>query len=103
MLTLETALQHLGYDEVDAAIRSKVTAELEEAEALLKGAIGDDIFDLLPDDKRVDTLLKAYLDDLHDDRGTVSAKAGNAKRALIHTTEWQLKMELLRAREGAGV
>lgn len=103
MLTLETALQHLGYDEVDPAIRAKVNDQLAEAETLLKGAVGDDIFELLPDDPRINTLLKAYLDDLHDDRGTVSAKAGNAKRALIHTAEWQLKMELIRAREGAGV
>lgn len=103
MLTLETALQHLGYDEVDAVIRAKVTDQLAEAETLLKGAVGDDIFELLPDDPRINTLLKAYLDDLHDDRGTVSAKASNAKRALIHTTEWQLKTTLIRKREGASV
>ena len=103
MLTINDALAHLGYDEPDELITNKVTAELDEAEAYLQGAVGMDVFDLLPTDPRVNILLKAYLDDLHDDRGTTSAKAGNAKRELISSTEAQLKMELVRAREGASV
>lgn len=101
MLTIDDALTHLGYDETDEVITKKVTAELDEAEAYLQGAVGMDIFDLLPEDPRVNILLKAYLDDLHDDRGTTSAKAGNAKRELIHSTEQQLRMELVRVREEA--
>lgn len=101
MLTLETALTHLGYDEVDSVIQETVRSELEAAKGYLRGAVGDDIFDLLPDDPRVDILLKAYLDDLHDDRGTVSAKAGSAKRDMVHSTEWQLKLTLARKREEA--
>lgn len=102
MLTLTDALIHLGYDEVDETITQTVTAELKEAGDYLKGAVGDDVLELLPDDSRVNILLKAYLDDLHDDRGTVSAKAGNAKRELVHSTEWQLRMALARKREEAG-
>lgn len=102
-MTLEDALLHLGYDEVDEAITKKVSDELEEAKTYLRGAVGDDILDLLPEDHRVNILLKAYLDDLHDDRGTTSAKANNAKRGMIHSTEWQLKMELARLREVAEV
>lgn len=101
MLTLESALRHLGYDEVDEVITQRVADELNEATSYLQGAVGEDILDVLPDDPRVDTLLKAYLDDLHDDRGTTSAKAGNAKRELIHSTEWQLRMKLARKREEA--
>lgn len=101
MLTIDTALLHLGYDEVDEAITQNVTAELEAAKRYLQGAVGMDIFDLMPEDLRVDILLKAYLDDLHDDRGTRSAKAGNAKREMIHSTEWQLRLELARKREEA--
>lgn len=101
MLTIEGALRHLGYDEVDKFIAQRVTDELTEAKSYLQGAVGDDIFDVLPDDPRVDTLLKAYLDDLHDDRGTTSAKAGNAKRELIHSAEWQLRFTLARKREEA--
>ena len=103
MLTVDDALLHLGYDEVDDTIVKKVTSELEEAEAYLKGAVGVDIFDLMPEDPRVNTLLKAYLDDIHDDKGTTSAKANNAKRELIHSTEWQLRLELVKAREEAEV
>jgi hypothetical protein len=101
MLTLDDALDHLGYDEVDAKIAKTVTKELAGAKSYLQGAVGADIFDLMPDDERVDILLKAYLDDLHDDRGTTSAKAGNAKREMIHSTEGQLRLELVRKREEA--
>jgi hypothetical protein len=101
MLKLTDALRHLGYDEVDEVITERVTNELAEASSYLRGAVGDDVFDLLPEDPRVDILLKAYLDDLHDDRGTTSAKAGNAKRELVHSTEWQLRLTLARKREEA--
>lgn len=102
MLTVEDALDHLGYDEVDDKIARTVAREMEEAKTYLKGAVGADVLDLLPDDSRVDILLKAYMDDLHDDRGTISAKSGNAKRELVHSTEWQLRMELARKREEVG-
>ena len=106
MLTVSDALRHLGYDaEVDVlfdeTITKTVTEDLEGAKAYLQGAVGTDIFDLLPEDSRVDILLKAYLDDLHDDRGTTSAKANNAKRDMIHSTELQLKLELAQKREEA--
>lgn len=103
MLTTQDALHHLGYDEVDDVITEKVAAELDEACGYLQGAVGEDIFELMPEDPRVNILLKAYLDDLHDDRGTTSAKANNAKRDLIHSTEWQLRLELARLREEAEV
>ena len=101
MLTLEDALLHLGYDETDAKIDSIVSANLREAEAHLLGAVGEDVLELLPEDARVDILLKAYLDDLHDDRGTTSAKANNAKRAMVHSAELQLRMKLIRERAKA--
>lgn len=106
MLTLEDALLHLGYDVPDATITKTVEGNLAEAKAYLKGAVGEDVLDLLPNDERVDILLKAYLDDLHDDRGTTSAKANNAKRAMIHSAETQLRLKLVRERakaEGATV
>lgn len=102
MLTIHDALQHLGYDEVDDRITATVTQELHGAQAYLLGAVGEDVLDLLPDDPRIDILLKAYLDDLHDDRGTRSAKANNAQRELVRSTVLQLKMELIRLREEAG-
>ncbi len=101
MLTVTDALLHLGYDEADEVITKTVTKELAEACSYLRGAVGEDVLDLLPNDERVDILLKAYLDDLHDDRGTTSAKANNAKRDMVHSSEWQLKLTLSRKREEA--
>ena len=101
MLTVIDALNHLGYDEADEVVTRLISSELEEARAYLQGAVGVDIFDLMSDDPRVDILLKAYLDDLHDDRGTTSAKAGNAKREMVRSSEWQLRLELARKREEA--
>lgn len=101
MLTLNDALRHLGYDEVDDTIKETVTDELAEARVYLQGTVGKDIFDLLPDDQRIDILLKAYLDDIHDERGTTSAKAGNAKRSMILSTENQLRLDLVELREEA--
>lgn len=103
MLTVIDALDHLGYDEADAVVTRLVAKELDEARAYMKGAVGADIFDLMPDDDRVDLLLKAYLDDLHDDRGTTSAKANNAKREMIRSSEGQLRLELVRKRERVGL
>ena len=101
MLTVIDALNHLGYDEADEVVTRLISSELEEARAYLQGAVGVDIFDLMSDDPRVDILLKAYLDDLHDDRGTTSAKAGNAKREMVRSSEQQLRLELVRKREEA--
>lgn len=101
MLAIEDALMHLGYDEVDETITKTVRSELAEATGYLRGAVGADVLELMPDDSRIDTLLKAYLDDLHDDRGVTSAKAGNAKREMIHSIEWQLRLDLARMREEA--
>lgn len=107
MLTVIDALQHLGYDVADDVITKNVANELEGAKAYLQGAVGPDIFELMPEDPRLDILLKAYLDDQHDDRGTTSAKANNAQRGLVSSTEQQLRLELVRKREeaaeGAGV
>lgn len=101
MLTVIDALNHLGYDEADEVVTRLISSELEGARAYLRGAVGVDIFDLMPDDPRVDILLKAYLDDLHDDRGTTSAKAGNAKREMVRSSEQQLRLELIGKREEA--
>lgn len=107
MLTIEGALQHLGYekDEIDEVIRANVTAELEGVKSYLQGAVGADVFDLLPDHPTVESLLRVYLDDIHDERG-LSAKSSGAKREMVHSQEWQLRLELARRRaetEGASV
>lgn len=102
MPTIEEALQYLGIDYADDLVTANVTRALEDAKAYLQSAVGADIFELLPDDPKARRLVLTYLQDLYDERGT-SAKAGNAKREMVHSMEWQLRLELAAKREGAGV
>lgn len=101
-LTVDELLLHMGIDERDAQIIANATSALDDAEAYLKSTIGDDVFELLPDDPKVTRLWKVYAQDMYDERST-SAKVGSAKREMVHSMEWQLRMELARAREGADV
>ena len=101
-LTVDELLQHMGFDEQDAQIVANATSALDDAEAYLKSVVGDDVFDLLPEDPKVARLWKMYATDFYELRSataSASAKAGNAKSALVNDREWQLKMELARARE----
>lgn len=101
MPSYEEALQHLGIDYADDMVTANVIRALNAAKAYLQGTVGEDVFDLLPDNPKVGRLVLTYLQDLYDERGT-SAKAGNAKREMIHSMEWQLKLELARKREEVG-
>lgn len=100
MLTIDDALLYLGIDYADKMVTSNVARALETAKGYLQSAVGADIFDLLPDDPKADQLLLAYLQDLYDERGT-SAKVGNAKREMVHSMEWQLRLELAAMRDAA--
>ena len=102
MPTIEEALEHLGYDETDEVIRRDVTRDLAAATRTLLGAIGDDVEKYLPADPRVKELALMYLDDIHDERGT-SAKVSGSIRRIVNTMETQLRLELRRAKEEAGI
>lgn len=102
MLTIEDALDHLGIDYEDDKVTRNVAAALKDAQTYLRSVVGDDVLDLLPNDNKVDRLVRCYLAEMYDER-TTSAKAGNAKREMIHSMELQLRLELARARESAGV
>ena len=100
-MTLTDALVYLGYEEADAhdsVVVANVSRILNTAMATLKGAVGDDLEEYLPDDPRAQELLCQYMDDLHSNTGT-SVKVGNATRYMTHTLELQLRLELQRARE----
>lgn len=101
MPTYEEALDYLGIDYADDVVKRNVTRALAAAAKTLRGAVGDDVETLLPDDSRVKELALIYTDDLYSNRG-VAAKVSGATRRLVHTMELQLQMELRRAREGAG-
>lgn len=100
MPTYEEALVHLGIDYPDENIKTIVTQKLAAAVSTVKGAVGDDVELLLPDDSRVKELVLAYLADLYDNRG-VSAKISNAVRLSMASMELQVKMELRQIREEA--
>lgn len=93
-------LKYLGYDEVDDLVRTNAVSALNSAGRYLQGVVGEDVFELLPDDPRVTELVKIYAKDFYDERST-SAKSGNAKRAMVHSMEWQLRLELSHLREQA--
>lgn len=100
MVTYDEALVHLGIDYPDQTIKTIVTQKLAAAVATVKGAVGDDVELLLPDDNRVKELTLAYLADLYDNRG-MSAKVSNAVRLSMATMELQVKIDLRRIREEA--
>jgi len=102
VLTINEALDHLGIDYADEKVTRNVASALKDAQRYLQGTVGADVFDLLPDDERVERLVKVYLTEIYDEPST-SAKAGNAKRDMVFSMELQLKMELARLREGATV
>jgi hypothetical protein len=97
MPNIEDALAYLGIDYADEAVTRNVTRALAAADKTLKGAVGADVWDLMPNDERAQELTLIYLDDLYSDRG-VSAKVSGAVRLSVATMELQLRLELARLR-----
>lgn len=103
MPTIEEALEHLGIDYADEVVTANVNRALAAAVSFLRGSVGNDVETYLPDDPRVAELVLIYTDDLYSDRGVVSSKVSNATRRLVAGMELQLRLELQRAKEAAGV
>lgn len=104
MPTYEEALDYLGIDYADDVVKNNVNRAMAAARAALHGSVGEDVETLLPNDARVKELALIYTDDLYTNRG-VSAKVSSATRQLVHSMEWQLRLELrtLRAAAAEGV
>lgn len=102
MPTYEEALEYLGIDYADDVVERNVKRAMATADKTLRGAVGADVLELLPGDERVKELALIYTDDLYSNRG-VSAKVSGATRQLVHTMEWQLKLELRQLRAARGV
>ena len=102
MLTIDDALTYLGIDYPDDVVRTNVTRALATARATVLGGVGEDVETYLPDDSRVAELTLIYMEDLYSQRGA-SAKVTNATRKLVLSMESQLRLELARAKEEAGV
>lgn len=97
MPTIDEALKYLGIDYPDAVITANVTRAMATADRTLRGAVGEDVWDLLPGDERAKELVLIYMDDLYTNRGT-SAKVSGATRRAVQTMELQLLMELRQKR-----
>lgn len=102
MPTYEDALAYLGIDYADELIKKNVTRALATAVETLKGAVGDDVWELMPNSSRANELTLIYLDDLYSSRG-VSAKVAGATRRMVADMELQLRLDLRRLREAATV
>ncbi len=101
MVTLEDARLYLGIDYPDDVTDTNVMRCMKTSEAVLHGAVGEDVATYLPDDPRIDELKLIYLEDLYSQRG-ISAKVSGATRRLVADMEQQLRMELRTAKEAAG-
>lgn len=101
MPTIEDLLIYLGIDYADDVVLQNVQSAFNTARQVLYGSIGTDVEVYLPDDPRIAELVKIYVDDLYSERG-VGAKVSNATRQMVTTLEWQLRLELERAREAVG-
>lgn len=98
MPTYDDALNYLGIDYADVLVQANVTRALAAARKVLEGAVGADVWELLPEDPRAAELVLIYLDDLYSDRG-VSAKVSGATRRLVATMVLQLQLDVQAARE----
>lgn len=97
MPTIDDFFKYAGIDYADEVITSNASRALEAANRTLRGAVGKDVWALLPNDERARELVLIYADDLYTNRGA-SAKVSNAVRLSVQTMELQLRMELRRLR-----
>ena len=103
MVTLQDAYYHLGIDYYDDTMTAaNVQRALNAATKRMEGAVGADARQYLPDDDRIDQLVLLYTEENYDARNA-SAKEANARRRLTDDLELQIKLELRRAKEAAGV
>ena len=99
MPTLEEALAYLGIDYADDAVRQNAQGALDAAVDVIRGAIGDDVYEMLPDSKKLKELTLLHTADLYDERNTTTPKANAVNRRIVDSMEWQLKLELRRKKE----
>ena len=100
--TLEDARAYLGIDYADEVTDKNLTRCLKTAKAVLQGAVGEDVEDILQGDSRIEELQLIYMEDLYSQRG-IAAKVSNATRRQVFDMEQQLRMELRTAKEAAQV
>lgn len=101
MVTMQDALDYLGIDETDEVIERRVQKAMKSGEAMMRGAVGDDVEKYLPGDPRIDDLVLYFTGEAYDDRWG-SQKQASARSRHAQDLELQLKAELRRAKAVAG-
>lgn len=99
MPTLEEILEHLGIDYADDAVSRNAQRALDAAVGIVKGAVGDDVYEVLPDSEKLKELTILHTADLYDERNTTTLKATAVNRRIVAVMELQLKMEYRRKKE----
>lgn len=102
--TIKDLQAYCGIDYADDMVTINLTRALATANATLKGAIGEDVDTVLPDDERAHTLVLIYGDDLYSNRGvfnTDNAKVSGATRRMTNDLETQVRLEYRLKKEGA--
>lgn len=98
---IEDLKAYCGIDYADEMVEKNLTRALSTANATLKGAIGDDVQQLLPDYPVAHELVLIYGDDLYSNRGVFNsdnAKVSGATRRMTHDLEEQARMEYRKAK-----
>jgi len=101
MLTVHDAAQSMGIDYMDDVVEANLQRALNSALYRLYGAVGRDVEDRLPDDPRIDELLRIYTEEAYDNHPR-SGKQDSAQNHLRDALELQLRTELRRAKAEAG-
>ena len=102
--TIDDVKAYCGIDYADEMVEKNLTRALSTAVQTVKGAIGEDVETMLPEDSRVTELVLVYADDLYSNRGvmlTENAKVSGATRRLVNDLETQVRMDYRLAKEGA--
>lgn len=101
MPTVEDALDYLGIDYADDMVIRNVSRALKAAIAVVLGSVGEDVETYLPNNAKVKELVLLHTADLYDERNTTTLKGNAVNRRIVESMEWQLRLELKRAREAA--
>lgn len=102
MPTIQDALFYLGIDYEDEMVTANVRRALATATKRLHGAVGPDVLEYLPGDARITELVLIYTREAYD-ADSLTDKARAALNRIKADLEPQLRLELLAAKEAAGV
>lgn len=103
--TIDDLQAYCGIDYTDDMVMRNLSRALATAIQTVKGAIGNDVDTVLPNDSRVTDLVLIYGDDLYSNRGifnTDNAKVSGATRRLVNDLETQVRMAYREAKEASG-